>query len=215
MIRHEETFIQKIESYCCGKDVLEIGCGDGVRLREVTRSSKSWIGIDLDPTAIQQANEGNVSVNTEFLEGSAANLTWPESTFDVAMFTLSLHHMDFDIMPAAIDEAIRVLRPGGTVIFLEPMPVGTFFEAEMHFGCCDGDERRELAYANFTMLNSERLTEVDEFIDRVSVAYDSFDDFTSHVPTKEGTRAQLEQFLSEVDFTLDEKFRMNVFQVAS
>jgi ubiquinone/menaquinone biosynthesis C-methylase UbiE len=105
--------------------------------------------------------------NTEFFEGSAEALTWPESTFDVAMFTLSLHHMDFDIMPAAIDEAIRVLRPGGTVIFLEPMPVGTFFEAEMHFGCCDGDERRELAYAKYTMLNSERLTEIEEFIDQV------------------------------------------------
>ena len=141
-------------------------------------------------------------------------MPWPESTFDVAMFTLSLHHMELDVMPAAIDEAIRVLRPGGNVIFLEPMPVGTFFDAEMCFGCCDGDERRELAYAKFTMLNSERLTEIEEFIDKVSVEYDSFEDFTNHVPTKDGTHARVERFLTDLQFTLNEKFRMNVFRVS-
>jgi len=213
--RHEEPFIRKIESHCRGKDVLEIGCGDGRRLREVAHSAQSWTGIDPDPICIQQASKNATLANTEFLQGSAENLKWSESTFDVAMFTLSLHHMDQDTMPAAIDEAIRVLRPGGVVIFLEPMPVGTFFDAEMRFGCCDGDERRELAYANFTMLNSRRLTEIEEFIDEVSVEYDSFDDFTNHVPTQEGTHAQLERFLAEVDFTLNEKFRMNVFQVCS
>ena len=131
------------------------------------------------------------------------------------MFTLSLHHMDLDIMPTAIDEAIRVLRPGGIVIFLEPLPVGTFFDAEMCFGCCDGDERRELAYANFTMLNSAKLKEIEEFVDQVSVEYDSFEDFTIHVPTKEETLPQMEQFLSDRQFTLNEKFRMNVFGLAS
>ena len=214
VIRHEKTFVRRIESYCRGKDVLEIGCGDGTRLGEVARTCMSWIGIDPGPDSIEQANKNAVSENTEFLEGSAEDLPWPESTFDVAVFTLSLHHIDIDKMPAAIDEAVRVLRPGSTVLFLEPMPVGTFFDAEMHFGCCDGDERKLLAYANYVMLNSERLREIEEFTDQVSVEYDSFDDFKHHVPTNEETHAELEQFLSELQFTLNEKFRLNVFQVA-
>lgn len=213
MIRHEEPFVLKIESYCRGKNVLEIGCGDGKRSVMVAGSSMSWIGIDPDPSSIQQANQQQLTGNTKFLEGSAEALEWSDSSFDVVMFTLSLHHIELDMMATAIDEAVRVLRPEGVVIFLEPLPVGTFFDAEMNFGCCDGDERRELAYANFTMLNSERLTEVEEFIDQVSVKYDSFDDFTTHVPTKEGTQPQLEQFLADLEFTLNEKFRMNVFRV--
>jgi SAM-dependent methyltransferase len=213
--RHEGPFIRKIESYCRGNDVLEIGCGDGKRSIEVAGPSKSWIGIDLDRDSIQQAAKNVVLENVEFIEGRAEALQWSDATFDVVMFTLSLHHIDLDIMPVAIDEAIRVLRPGGVIIFLEPMPVGTFFNAEMLFGCCDGDERRELAYANFTMLNSERLIEIEEFIDQVSVEYDSFEDFTTHVPTQEGTHAELERFLSDLQLTLNEKFRMNVFQVCS
>lgn len=214
MIRHEKTFIRKIESYCRGKDVLEIGCGDGTRLSEVARISKSWIGIDPDRESIREANENRVSVNTEFIEGRAEDLTWPGSTFDVVMFTLSLHHMDIDAMPAAVDEAVRVLRPGGSVIFVEPVSEGTFFDAEMRFGCCDGDERRHLAYASYVMLSSEKLTEIEEFADQVSVEYESFDDFKRHVPFKAETEAQLEQFLSDLHFTLNEKFRMNVFRIS-
>ena len=64
MNRHEETFIRKIQSYCRGKDVLEIGCGDGKRSREMASSSKSWIGIDLDPGSIREANKIDVLENT-------------------------------------------------------------------------------------------------------------------------------------------------------
>ena len=214
MIRHEETFVRKIESYCSGKVVLEIGCGDGKRSREVAGSSKSWIGIDPDPVGIREASQYDLPENTKFLQGNAEALGWPDFTFDVVMFTLSLHHIDLDIMPAAIDEAVRVLRPGGVVIFLEPLPVGTFFDAEMSFGCCDGDERRELAYANFTMLDTARLKEIEEFVDQVSVEYDSFEDFTTHVPTKEKTHVQLERFLADRQFSLNEQFRLNVFEIA-
>lgn len=214
MIRHEETFVRKLRPYCSGNDVLEVGCGDGERSKELAAYSRSWIGIDPDPESIRLANEGGVPENTQFVEGVAEDLKWPESTFDVVMFALSLHHIDFGKMPVAVDEAVRVLRPGGTVIFLEPLPEGTFFEAEMRFGCCDGDERKQLAYANFVMLNSEKLTEVEEFTDRVSVEYASFDDFLHHVPTREDTHVRLEQYLADLRFKLNEKFRMNVFRVS-
>jgi len=215
VIRHEDTFVRKIKSYCNGKDVLEIGCGDGARSRQLSQTCKSWIGIDPDPESIQHANESGLPEDTQFVQGVAEDLQWPDATFDVVMFTLSLHHIDVDIMSAAVDEAIRVVRPKGIVIFLEPLPAGTFFDAEICFGCCDGDERKQLAYAYYVMLNSEMLTEIEEFVDRVSVQYDSFDDFLHNVPTREETHAKLERFLRDLDFTLNEMFRLNVFQETS
>lgn len=214
MKRFESVFVDRIKGYCRGKDVLEIGCGDGTRLAKAARASKSWIGIDSDSTAIRQANETNHPPNVEFVDGDAASLTWPDSTFDVVMFTLSLHHIDFAAMPSAIGEAVRVVRSTGSILFLEPLPVGTFYNAEMLYGCCDGDERRELAYAFYTMLSAERLSEVEEFVAQVSFEYDSFDDFKQHVPTKEGSHPQLEEFLSARGFRLDEEWRLNVFEVA-
>jgi len=106
------------------------------------------------------------------------------------------------------------MRPTGRVLFLEPLPEGTFFDAEMRFGCCDGDERKELAYAHYAMLSSERLTEIEEFVAEVSFEYDSFEDFVRNVPTVEDTHPGLEEFLSARNFLLDEKWRLNVFRRA-
>ena len=215
MKRFESVFVRRIEDFCRGKDVLEIGCGDGTRLAEVVGQSRSWSGIDPDSAAVAKAREANPSANAEFVEGHAENLAWPSARFDVVIFPLSLHHIDFDFMPTAIDEAVRVVRSSGLILFLEPLPVGTFYKAEMLYGCCDGDERRELAYAFYTMLSAECLQEVEEFVAEVSFEYDSFDDFKQHVPTKDGTHAQLEEFLSARGFKLDEKWRLNVFKVAT
>ncbi len=214
MKRNESIVVDRIERYCRDKDVLEIGCGDGTRLATAARVSSLWKGIDPDASAIRQAIEAHCSSNAEFVEGNAENLAWPDSSFDVVIFTLSLHHIDFTAMPKAIDEAVRVVRSSGSILFLEPLPVGTFYDAEMRFACCDGDERRELAFAFYTMLSAQRLHEVEEFVAQVSFEHDSFDDFKLHVPTKDGTHPQLEQFLSTQGFKLDEEWRLNVFRVA-
>jgi ubiquinone/menaquinone biosynthesis C-methylase UbiE len=183
-------------------------------LTEVVLQSRSWIGLDPDADAVAKAIVANASSNAEFVEGHAENLAWPAARFDVVIFTLSLHHIDFTTMSAAIDESVRVLRPDGLVLFLEPMPEGTFFDAEMRFGCCDGDERRQLAYAYYSMLSCEQLHETEEFVAQVSVEYQSFDDFKQNVPTKDGTHTKLEAFLAAEDFKLDEKWRLNVFRRA-
>jgi ubiquinone/menaquinone biosynthesis C-methylase UbiE len=212
MRRYEESVLRKLETYCREKDVLEIGCGDGSRLAEVVRTSKSWYGIDPDSDAVRQANATNESPRAEFSVGSAEQVNGDDARYDVVLFALSLHHMDAAIIPEAFDEALRVLRADGLVIFLEPLPEGTFFDAEMRFGCCDGDERRELAYAYYSMLSEERLHEIEEFVTQVSVEYDSFDDFKKNVPTMSDTLAQLESYLSSEGFRLDEKWRLNVFE---
>jgi ubiquinone/menaquinone biosynthesis C-methylase UbiE len=213
VIRREDVVIRKIESYCRAKDVLEIGCGDGSRLAEVVRTSNSWYGIDRDPDAVRQARASSDSAHVEFVEGRAETLAAPDGQYDVVLFTLSLHHIGIEGSTRAIDEAVRVLRPTGKVLFLEPLPEGTFFDAEMRFGCCDGDERKELAYAHYAMLNSEKLTEIEEFIAQVSFEYDSFDDFLLNVPTIDNTHAGLEEFLATRNFVLDEKWRLNVFRL--
>ena len=214
MIRHEEPVLRKLETFCSGEDVLEIGCGDGSRLPDVVRTSSSWLGIDPDSDVVRVANETNESPHAEYEVGHAEDLRFGNDRFDVVLFTLSLHHIEIADMANAIDEAVRVVRPTGCVLFLEPLPVGTFYDAEMRFGCCDGDERRELAYAFYSMLSSQKLHETEEFVAPVCFEYDSIEDFVRHVPTQEGTHGQLEEFLSARGFKLDERWRLNVFSVS-
>lgn len=193
--------------------MLEIGCGDGARLRSIAPGFKSWTGIDPDPVKVDRANSDGSVAGARFLVGYGEDLGWPEGTFDGVVFTLSLHHIPMEKIPLAIDEATRVSRPDGYILILEPTPEGTFFEAEMEFGCCDGDERKEMAFAYFSMLNSRRLRGIEEYTATVVFQYDSFSDFKRSVCTVAETEPALEHYLLEHALTLHEKQRLNVFSV--
>ena len=213
MKRDDNEIINRIGDYCSNADVLDIGCGDGSRLSSIAARFKSWTGVDPDSDAIKSANERLQTNSANFYVGSAEKLEWPADSFDTVVFTLSLHHVPREKISAAIAEAIRVVRTDGFILFLEPMPEGTFFEAEKKYGCCDGDERKELAFAYYSMLAEDRLEEIDEFITTVVFSYDSFDDFKNNVYTDPSTEESLEEYLRSIDFTLDERQRLNVFKV--
>ena len=130
------------------------------------------------------------------------------------MFPLSFHHIPIDKMHAAIDEATRVLKEGGYIIFIEPTYEGTFIEAEMLYGCCDGDERKEKAMAYYTMLASDKLIEVAEFNSESIFAFDSNRDFFDNIAILAGTEARIVAYLETNNLKLSAKRRVNVFRKA-
>jgi len=63
-------------------------------------------------------------VKPEFLIMDAHKLDFEDNSFDVVFGKAILHHLDYWI---ALDEIERVLKPGGTMVFMEPLdmnPVG-------------------------------------------------------------------------------------------
>jgi len=100
-----------------GMDMLEVGCGDGTVTALVADWAQSYVAIDTDPDKLVEAEVRVPGV--AFLQGDGEALDFPDESFDVVLFTLSLHHMQADV---ALLEARRVLRPGGRVVVLEPVP---------------------------------------------------------------------------------------------
>lgn len=100
-----------------GMDVLEIGCGDGRVAAGLAGWAASYVGLDADPAALAEA-QARVP-DAAFVEGQGEALDFADESFDVVLFTLCLHRMDAE---AALAEARRVLRPGGRVVVLEPVP---------------------------------------------------------------------------------------------
>ncbi len=105
----------------CHKDILEIGCGDGSISQFLARGAKSYTAVDpdLDKINIARALETDI----EFKTGSGQDLDFDDESFDLVLFTLSLHHQD---SIRALDEAFRVLRPWGRVLVAEPLAKGGF-----------------------------------------------------------------------------------------
>lgn len=109
-----------------GKRILDIGCGSGALAATLSAEGAKVVGLDIQEATIELARHN--APRAEFRTGSASQLPFPDQVFDAAIFVNSLHHIDPSSMEQALSEAGRVLRPGGHLIVIEPLPEGSFFE---------------------------------------------------------------------------------------
>jgi ubiquinone/menaquinone biosynthesis C-methylase UbiE len=101
-----------------GRRVVEVGCGIGTDLVRFARGGANVVGIDLSETAVTlaRANLEQHGVRGTAVVGDGAMLPLPSDSVDV----LYAHGvLQYSANPRAIvTEAQRVLRAGGTAIFM-------------------------------------------------------------------------------------------------
>jgi len=105
-----------------GKNVLELGCGDGENTVLLAHRGARVYGVDLSGAMIKLARR-RVQVNgfvrgVELGVGSAHELPFRDRSFDVVFGMAVLTRLDLEL---ASREVWRVLRPGGYAIFKEPV----------------------------------------------------------------------------------------------
>jgi ubiquinone/menaquinone biosynthesis C-methylase UbiE len=114
---------------------LDLGCGGGHVTFNVAPHLREVVAYDLSPEMLQvvartakERGLGNVTVQ----QGFAESLPFADAGFDLVMSRFSAHHWrDLD---AALREAARVLKPGGTAAFVDAISPGapmldTYFQA--------------------------------------------------------------------------------------
>lgn len=138
-------FIRHITGQCdiSGRDILEIGCGSGRITLDLARHARRVVAIDPDGAALRAARSGISGANVEFIRCGGESLAFPEHTFDLVVYSLSLHHLPIGCMLKSLMQAARLLREKGEIVVIEPGMEGTLIEAEERFGVGDGDEREE------------------------------------------------------------------------
>lgn len=194
------------------KKILELGCGAGLRSQLIAERCKELVAIDPDKQTITTAKKNNHLKNLHYYVGSAEKLSFTDNSFDIVLFTLSLHHIPKNKMNKAIDEAVRVVKKDGKIIVFEPFFTGSFFEAEIQFDASDGDERKEKAYAYFSMLNHKKLKEINEIYDETIMKFESYNDMIASMNPKKDIK-KLRTFLAKNDYILSATRRINIFKV--
>jgi ubiquinone/menaquinone biosynthesis C-methylase UbiE len=102
-----------------GDSVLDVGCGTGGPAIAVAAHSGVHVtGIDLVPGHVERARvraaEHRLEDRTEFVEGDATEMPFPDASFDHVYAIESAYHAADK--PRFYAECARVLRPGGSFV---------------------------------------------------------------------------------------------------
>jgi ubiquinone/menaquinone biosynthesis C-methylase UbiE len=101
-----------------GAEILSVGCGPGVILREVCAmdSSIRGTGIDISAERIQEAIRKNpANSRVKLVRGDAHAMQLPSDSFDLVYSRMLFEYLHDKEQAAA--EMVRVCRPGGSVVF--------------------------------------------------------------------------------------------------
>lgn len=114
---HEEVLPAVTSGVDLGDDLLEIGPGPGAATEWLRHRVSRVVALDLDDSAVSALAARFAGTNISAVTGDATALDYPDGSFDsVGMFTM-LHHVPTRaLQDAMLAEALRVLRPGGTLV---------------------------------------------------------------------------------------------------
>ena len=101
-------------------DVVDIGCGDGYLTLEAARWAGTVVGVDRSDEVLERARalgERRHAANVQWKKGDLSRLPLADASVDLALISQVLHHTRHP--DDALEEVMRVLRPGGRVLVLD------------------------------------------------------------------------------------------------
>ena len=107
--------------------VLDIGCSQGVASVLLAERGEKVVGVDNEMPAIEFAErvreklDPEAQARLEFVEADAERLPFEPKSFDHAICSEVLEHVDDP--ERVVEEIFRVLRPGGTLVATVPFGV--------------------------------------------------------------------------------------------
>ena len=91
---------------------LDVGCGEGWLVRELSRVVGHVIGLDPDEESIANARSYSWPDGVEYILGDFLTHPFEAASFDLITSVAALHHMDEE---AALRRMAGLLRPSGTL----------------------------------------------------------------------------------------------------
>lgn len=136
------------------KKVLDLGCGDGALTYLLAKAGAILVGIDNDELGLKFARENlggrnrDYKLKYEFVLASAYELPYPEESFDFVVCCEVIEHLGEP--EQMLEEAKRVLRPGGKFILTTPHRLTQTPHDPNHFREYFPEEMRELLEKYFS-----------------------------------------------------------------
>jgi SAM-dependent methyltransferase len=117
-----------------GRWILDVGCGLGTYVRRFREFSGHVVGIDVE---VKRLIEGLRSA-PGLLAAAGERLPFADASFDILVFNEVIEHVADD--RRTIEDALRVLRPGGHIVIYAPNRLypfethGVYWRGRYRFG---------------------------------------------------------------------------------
>lgn len=101
-------------------DIADLGAGEGLISQLLARRARQVWCIDNSPRMVEVGSElalKNGLENVTYKLGDIEQVPLPDKSVDLAILSQALHHAQHP--QAAVNEAFRILRPGGQVLVLD------------------------------------------------------------------------------------------------
>jgi ubiquinone/menaquinone biosynthesis C-methylase UbiE len=121
--------------------VLDLGCGIGnilIALAERIPFTRPAVGVDVSPALIdigrREVAQAGLSDKIDLRVAAATRLAFDEASFDVALTSHVIKHLDDEALALTFRDVARVLRPGGRFLLWEfkksPLSAPLFISAK-------------------------------------------------------------------------------------
>jgi len=152
-----EALIKSLNYEC----VADLGAGEGTLSQLLAQRAKKVIAIDLSPKMVEYSQalaDSNGLKNLEFRIGDIESPPIDSHAVDLAILSQALHHAENP--QRAIDEAHRILKPGGRIIILDLLQHNFAEARELYADRWLGFSESQL----FSMLEKAGFTEIETLI---------------------------------------------------
>ena len=140
-----------------GEHVLELGAGPGAATEELRRRAARVTSLEYDHAFAMRLGARVGGQNAAVIQGDAATLPFPDTTFSSAIAILMLHHLQAsEQQDKTFAEVYRVLRPGGVFLAFE-IPDG-WFNRVIHTKSTFVPVQPASAFARLTAAGFSRVT---------------------------------------------------------
>ncbi|WP_296358242.1 class I SAM-dependent methyltransferase [Ramlibacter sp.] len=99
--------------------VVDVGCGSGRSLKKLAARfrPRELVGVDIDAEMLRQAAGETAGLPARLVEASSSRLPVGDASADMLFCHQTFHHLVEQ--EAALAEFLRVLKPGGVLLFAE------------------------------------------------------------------------------------------------
>lgn len=99
--------------------VIDLGCGSGALLKEISKTTKNILGVDNSKNMLKQAKIENSEIKTMY--DNVLDLKIKDNKFDVALSRAVFQHLSLDQHKKFFSETYRILKPRAKFIMHTPI----------------------------------------------------------------------------------------------